>query len=58
MLVPMAKKKEAKSKRSGEFVAAVGRALKRSAKVARKVAKMHGTPVAVLKDGKMVLEKP
>ncbi|MGV3638168.1 MAG: hypothetical protein ACO1NQ_11060 [Flavobacteriales bacterium] len=54
----MAKKKTTRSKRSDEFVAAVGRALKRSAKVARKVAKMHGTPVAVMKDGKMVLEKP
>jgi len=44
-------KKTTRSKRSDEFVATVGRALKRSAKVARKVAKMHGTPVAVMKGG-------
>ena len=41
-----------------EFAAAVGRALRRSAKVARKTAKMHGTPIIVWKDGKVVAEKP
>ena len=40
------------------FAAAVGRALRRSAKVARKTAKMHGTPLIVWKDGKVVAEKP
>jgi len=36
----------------------VGRALRRAAKVARKTARMHGTPVYVWKDGKVVAEKP
>ena len=37
---------------------AVGRALRRAAKVARKTARMHGTPVYVWKNGKVVAEKP
>jgi len=37
---------------------AVGRALRRSAKVARKTARMHGTPVYVWKNGRVVAEKP
>jgi hypothetical protein len=41
-----------------EFSAAVGRALRRAAKVARKTARMHGTPVYVWKNGKVVAEKP
>ena len=41
-----------------ELSKAVGRALKRSAKVARKTARMHGTPIALWRDGKVVLEKP
>lgn len=41
-----------------ELSKAVGRGLKRAAKVARKAAKMHSTPVAIMKDGKIVLEKP
>jgi len=47
-------------RRSGErdFVAMVGRALIRSARRARKVAKMHGTPVYVWRNGKVVAEKP
>jgi len=35
-----------------------GRALRRSAKVARKTAKMHGTPIIIWKDGKVVAEMP
>ena len=41
-----------------EFSAAVGRVLRRAAKVARKTARMHGTPVYVWKNGKVVAEKP
>jgi len=37
---------------------AVGRALRRAAKVARKTARMHGTPIYVWKNGKVVAEKP
>ena len=40
------------------FSALVGRALRRSAKKARQIARMHGTPVYVWKDGKVVAEKP
>jgi len=37
-----------------EFVATITRALKRAAKEARRVAKMHGTKVWVMQDGKIV----
>jgi hypothetical protein len=40
------------------FAALVGRALRRSAKKARQIARMHGTPVYIWKDGKVVAEKP
>jgi len=46
------------SKQTREFVAAVGRALRRSAKAARKTARFYGTPVYVWKGGKVVAEKP
>jgi hypothetical protein len=41
-----------------EFAAACGRALRRAARVARKTAKMHGTPIIIWKDGKVVAVKP
>ena len=34
-----------------------GRALRRSARVARKTARIHGTPIYVWKDGKVVAEE-
>jgi hypothetical protein len=37
---------------------AAGRALRRAAKVARKTARMYGTPIYVWKNGKVVAEKP
>jgi len=40
------------------FSTLVGRALRRSAKKARQIARMHGTSVYVWKDGKVVAEKP
>jgi len=43
---------------SEEFSRAVGRALRRSARRAREVARMHGTPIYVIKDGKVVALKP
>jgi hypothetical protein len=51
------KKKKVK-RQTDEFVTAVGRALRRAAKVARKTARMHGTPIYVWKNGKVVAEKP
>lgn len=40
------------------FAAAVGGALRRAGKVARKTARDHGTPLYVWRDGKIVAEKP
>lgn len=37
---------------------AVGRALRRAAKAARKTAQMHGTPIAVWENGKVVAKQP
>jgi hypothetical protein len=51
-------KRRAKPQTSKEFSAAVGRALRRAAKVAGKTARMHGTPIYIWKDGKVVAEKP
>ena len=36
----------------------VGRALRRAAKVARKTALMHNTPICIWKDGKVIAQKP
>ena len=50
-----------KKKRQSEntwFVQSVGRALRRAAKVARKTAKMYGTPIYVWENGKVVAKKP
>ena len=44
--------------RPSTFAAAVGRALRRSARVARKTARAHGTPIYLWRDGKVVAEKP
>ncbi len=41
-----------------DFATGVGRALRRSARAARKIARMHGTPIYVWKDGKVVALKP
>jgi hypothetical protein len=41
-----------------KFVEGAGRALRRAAKVARKVAKQHSTPICVWEDGKVVAKKP
>ena len=40
------------------FAIGVGRALKRAGLAARKTARMYGTPIYVLRDGKVVAEKP
>lgn len=52
------------SKASGRFATkdamtnAITRALRRSARRAREVARMHGTPIYVMKNGKVVAIKP
>ena len=41
-----------------EFIRTVTKALKRAAKEARRIVKMHGTKVWVIQDGKLVGIKP
>jgi hypothetical protein len=57
MNAPLPPKKPRKFKHN-EFTRGVLRALRQSAKDARKVAKMYGTPVYYMKDGKIVAERP
>jgi hypothetical protein len=45
-------------KRTDSFTAGVGQALRRAAKAARKTARMHGTPIYISEDGKIVAKKP
>jgi hypothetical protein len=40
------------------FSAGVGRGLRLAEKSARKIARMHGTPIYFWKNGKVVAEKP
>jgi len=54
----MKRQRKRKLQTSKEFSDAVGRALRRAAKVARRTARMHGTPIYIWKDGKVVAEKP
>ena len=51
-------KRKARKQDSKSFAMAVGRALRRAAKAARKTARMHGTPIYVWKNGKVVALKP
>ena len=46
-----------KTKNLWWLLAAVGRALRRSARVARKTARAHGTPVYFWRDGKVVADE-
>ena len=41
-----------------DFTVKASRALRRAALVARKTARMYGTPVYFMRDGKIVAEKP
>jgi hypothetical protein len=47
-----------RKKSSKDFSTSVGRALRRAGKVARKIARMHGTPIYFWRGGKVVAEKP
>jgi hypothetical protein len=40
------------------FPTAAGRALQRAGLTARKIARMHGTPIYIWRGGKVVAEKP
>ena len=46
------------SQRTKNSLAGAGRALRRAGLVARKIARAHGTPVYIWRDGKVVAEKP
>jgi hypothetical protein len=52
------RKKKSKSKRSAEFAKEVGLALRDAARDARKTARLHGTPICVWENGKIVEKKP
>ena len=52
------KKTASKKVKPDAFSASVGRALRRAAKTARKVARFHGTPIYIWRDGKVVALKP
>jgi hypothetical protein len=54
----MKAKAQSKPRRPKDFAEGVGRALRRGAKDARRIARMYGTPVYVWKNGKIVAEKP
>ena len=45
-------------KKQESFAAGVGRGMRRAARTAREVARMHGTPIYVWEDGKVVAKKP
>ncbi len=51
---PLSKKQQA----SKDFATAVGLAMRRAARAARKTARFHGTPIVVWRDGKVVAIKP
>ena len=45
-------------KKAESFAAGVGRGLRRAARTAREVARMHGTPVYVWENGRVVAKDP
>jgi hypothetical protein len=45
-------------KKPESFATGVGRGMRRAARTAREVARMHGTPIYVWEDGKVVAKKP
>jgi len=45
-------------KKPESFAAGVGREMRRAARTAREVARMHGTPIYIWEDGKVVAKKP
>jgi hypothetical protein len=47
-----------KTNRSKDFATEVGKALRRAAREAHRTARIHGTPVYVWEDGKVVAKKP
>ncbi len=52
------KQKPAPSKEDLRFFTGVERAARRAARAARKTARMHGTPIYVWENGRVVAKKP
>ena len=44
--------------KQSDYAKTIGRALRRAAQSARKIARMHGTPIYVWENGKVVAKKP
>jgi hypothetical protein len=57
-MTPRKLRKKTKPKRRLDFAAGVGRGLRMAAKEARRIARMHGTPIYVWKNGRVVALKP
>jgi hypothetical protein len=51
-------KKRATTKENERLLLGVDRAIKRAARRAREIARMHGTPIYVWENGKVVAKKP
>jgi hypothetical protein len=51
-------KAKRQKRQSKDSLTAVGHALIRAQKAARKIARMYGTPIYFLRNGKVVAEKP
>jgi len=51
-------KRQVKNKAGLEFAKSVERARKRAQKRAREIARQHGTPIHVMRNGKVVALKP
>jgi hypothetical protein len=51
-------KHKSSSRKPEHFAVGVGRALRRAAKDARKIARMYGTPIYIWENGKVVAKKP
>jgi hypothetical protein len=45
-------------RKAESFAAGVGRGLRRAARTAREVARMHGTPIYIWENGKVVAKDP
>jgi hypothetical protein len=54
----MKRKVSESSRPDNDLTIAVGRALRRAARRARETARKYGTPIYVMKDGKVVAIKP
>ena len=48
----------ARRKQAESFAAGVARGLRMAAKAARKIARMHGTPIYIVEGGKIVAKRP